>query len=475
MLIALAIGAISYIYSSYTQNVVELEVSSRFLIATSIILVFSILISITLRGYMITEISDAFIVVILYWLLVPILNAVIYCYTIGLSFVDSLFESVSGFTGTGLTIISKPEMLPYTVLLWRATTQWIGEISVVVFSGALLPHIHRILGRIYIAERGVRLAPTIISTTRRMLSIYALFTLAGIVMLMYSGMEFLDSVIHSMTGIATGGMSSRSQSIAFWYRAYGPLILITSAVIMILGGLNFGDLYHLLRGKINKFIKSLEVRWFVYLTAILTLITIVITYIEFKGDHESIVIALYHALSGLTTTGFQAGDISKNPEILKFVFILAMAIGGATFSTAGGIKIKRMVVAIKFGVWSITKLFLPERVYIVRKIDGEVLSDEDAVSVYGFVLLYILTTIVSSVALYVILSIYGYIQHKSYIDVLFETVSALSCVGLSAGITSISMPLEAKLLLMTNMFLGRLEFLPIYIIASYIYKMRVTL
>ncbi|MEM4789657.1 MAG: potassium transporter TrkG [Ignisphaera sp.] len=478
MFIAFAIGLLFLIFSIYTENKEEIEASSKFVIATITVLVPSIGIAISLRGYEVTEILEAIIVVMLSWLIIPALNAFIYCYVIGLDYVDAFFESISGFTGTGLTIISKPEELPYTVLIWRASTQWIGELGVIVFSAALLPYIHRVLSRVYIAERGVKLSPTILATTRRLVSIYLLLTSSTVVMLILSGMSFLDAVAHSMTAIATGGMSTNSESIGFWYRLRGSIILITSSIAMVLGALNFSDLYNLVRGNIKKFLKSIEVKWFAYLLITLCTLTTVILFSSLGANYDAMGIAIYHVISGFTTTGFQVDDIGRYPDALKFVLILAMIIGGATFSTAGGIKIRRIVIALKAAIWSSAKPFLPEKVYLVRRINDEIVEEEDIESVYAYILIYIITATILSISLYLILNMYtGYSWSKNYnyIDTFFETISALSCVGLSTGITSINIPLAAKLILITTMYLGRLEFAPIYLVIGYWYKKKVTL
>ncbi|MEM4513854.1 MAG: TrkH family potassium uptake protein [Ignisphaera sp.] len=476
MLVGLLIGLTFFVYSIYIENTVELKASIEFLVATIIIFVPSATIAFSLRGYEVTEILEAIIVVIFSWLIIPTLNAFIYCYVIRLDFTDAFFESMSGFTGTGLSIIPKPEELPYVILIWRALTQWMGELGIIVFSAALLPYIHRVLSRVYIAERGIKLSPTILATTRRLVIIYVFLTFLGIIVFMLSGMNFLDAVAHSMTAIATGGMSTKSESIGFWFKASGSMVLVTSSVIMALGALNFSDLYNLVRGSIRKFLKSVEVKWFIYLLITLNALIAIVAFSTFGGNYDIIGVAIYHVISGFTTTGFQVGDIGKYPDALKFIIILAMIIGGATFSTAGGIKIKRVVIALKAAIWSSAKPFLPEKVYVVRRINDEVVVEEDIESVYAFVLVYLITAIVFSILLYITLNICTeYSWSKSYIDTLFETISALSCVGLSAGITSINIPLATKLILATTMYLGRLEFAPIYLIIGYWYKEKVTL
>jgi trk system potassium uptake protein TrkH len=476
MLIALVEGVLFYIYSILTGNLVELEASNKFILIVVTISIPSILISISLRGSALTEIEDAIIAISIAWIAIPAINAFIYSYTVGIDYIDGFFESLSGFTGTGLTIFSRPEDLPYTILIWRATTQWIGELGVIVFSVALLPYIHRVLGRIYLAERGVRLGPTILSTTRRLLTIYLFLTFTGVLMLMMSGMNFLDAVAHSMTGIATGGMSTNSQNIGFWYNIAGYRVLLTSVIIMVFGALNFADLHNLFRRKVKKFLRSPEVKWFFYITLFLSATVIAIVIICYGFDIELIGLAIYNTISGLTTTGFQVGYIGKEySEILKLVIVIAMAIGGATFSTAGGIKIKRIIIALKALGWSFAKPFLPEKAYFVKRVGEEVIDEEDISSTYAYTVLYMLTAITISVLLYITLNLSGYVWSRNYIDALFETVSALSCVGLTTGITSISMPIQAKVLLMVAMYFGRLEFSPLYIVIGYWYRSKMIL
>lgn len=475
MIIALLIGIVFYIYANYIGSSIDIEVTKNFITISTLFLVVSLAIAYPLRRYTITEITDALIVVVIYWFIVPLLNTLIYCYTLNLNFIDAFFESISGFSGTGLTIISKPEEYPYSMLIWRAATQWIGELSVVVFSGALLPHIHRILSRVYIAERGIRFAPTILSTTRKMLAIYIILTLLGSFMFIYTGMGFLDALAHSMTGIATGGMSTHSQSIGYWYKLNGYPVLIMSSIIMFLGALNFVDLYNLVKGNIREFVKSTEVKWFIFIMLILFAITMSVSIAYFGDNFEQIVIALYHVLSGLSTTGFQVSDIKIYPESLKIIMIVAMVIGGATFSTAGGIKIKRIALTIKSIVWVISKPFLPDNVYIVKRINNDIVEDEDIAATYVFIIIYIIVALIISTSLYIVLQTKYHNWGFNYVDVLFETVSALSCVGLSTGIISVSIPLEAKILLTLVMYLGRLEFLPIYLAIGYSYRKKITL
>jgi len=471
--IGLVVGAIEYYASTTPKDRVAAWKFLEYYAFTTLILAGP---AVFLRKRTVTSILEGFIVVSISWLLIPLLSAFSYMYTVHLDFVDAYFESLSGFSGTGLTMFSKPQTLPHVVLLWRAVTQWIGELGVVVFAGTLLPTLHRVIRSVYIVERGERIAPTIISTMRRLLGIYAVYTAIGTIMFMLSGMNFFDALTHSMTAIATGGMSTQSLSIGYWFRGHNWAIYASTIVIMILGAFNFADHDLLFRGKIKQFFTSLETKWLFIFLAIFTAPLALYAYLT-----HSLTTCFprwfYHLVSGYTTTGFQLGSstlLYKDPPFVKMILILSMIVGGATFSTAGGIKIKRAVIILKSITWSSAKIFAPSTMVLRLRVGREHLDERDVLPVYSFVLTYILTLIIISVAIQACLNLEG-IHQFNYIDSLFETASALSCVGLSVGITSISAPLAVKILLMIAMYLGRLEFAPIYLLLGYGYLSKVFL
>lgn len=184
-------------------------------------------------------------------------------------------------------MLEAPEKYFRTILVMRAVTQWFGEISIVVVSGVLLPFVHRGIRTIYIIERGPLLTPTIASTMKRLYTIYAIYTFIGMLMLLSSGMSVLDSLIHSMTAIATGGMSTRSQNIGFWFAGINYTILFTTSIIMIIGALNFIDSYNLLNGRFREFIKSPETRGFFLL--MIVFIALIVLYSAITNNYSKVV------------------------------------------------------------------------------------------------------------------------------------------------------------------------------------------
>ncbi len=458
--VGLVVGVVSMLIASTPRDYVAAKEFSEYYALTTLCLA---PIAFALRKRTVTSILEGFIVVSASWLLIPLLSAFSYVITIKMDFVDAFFESLSGFSGTGLTMIAKPEACPQVILLWRAVTQWVGELGVVVFAGTLLPRLHRVIHSVYIVERGERIAPTIITTMRKLLGIYALYTAIGTLLFMAGGMGLFDALTHSMTAIATGGMSTKSLSIGYWFRGSNWVIYWGSIVIMILGALNFADHDLLFRGRVREFLSSVEVKGFFGFLAFFT--ALLAGYAFVTHSLSLLPRWFYHMVSGYTTTGFQLGSsnlLLSDPDFVKMIMIISMIVGGATFSTAGGIKIRRAVIALKAIIWSSAKTFAPPTMVMKLRVGRGYLEETDISSVLTFVATYLITLV--GIALFIDATLVAYgIKGFTFIDALFETASALSCVGLSVGITSPTAPLAVKIALMVAMYLGRLEFAPLYL------------
>jgi trk system potassium uptake protein TrkH len=239
---------------------------------------------------------------------------------------------------------------------------------------------------------------------------------------------------------------------------------------MVLGALNFSDLYSLTVGKLKDFAKSVEVRCFFAALAVLS-IPLVVTSLVY-GSADRLPAWLFHLVSALTTTGFSVTPPGVDPDIVKAVTVVAMVMGGATFSTAGGIKMRRVAIALKSIVWEMVEPSLPRAVVLVKKVGGDVVRDDEVRSALTYVFLYLTTLTAASVALHIALVGSG-LAGFSYLDSLYETASALSCVGLSVGITATAPP-SAKAILMACMYLGRIEFLPLYAAVGAYYLKKLT-
>ncbi len=447
-------------------------VSVKFTLVSVFLFTLSLSSYIVSRKFIVTELDEAFMVVILFWLLAPLFSAVLYTVSFNMSPIDGYFESMSGLTGTGLTMISSLETAPPVVLMWRSLTQWLGGLGVVVFGGALLPFIYRVIKSAYIVERGSKLAPTLISSMRRLFTLYLAYTLLGVALLYVSGMSFFEAVNHAMTGMATAGMTTRDGSMTYWYESGKHGVLAATVIIMILGATNFTDLYNLSRGRIRAFLSSVEVKSFI---AILALLTIAVATVSItSGSPDRFWIRLYNLISALTTTGFQVGDLKGEPEAYKATLLIAMAIGGATFSTAAGIKIKRIVIAVKGILWELERPLIPRGAVITRRVGDLEVKHEDITAVYAFILIHLIMVITLSIAFKITLDYYN-IEGFSYADTLIDTLTVSSDIGLTVGMINQNSPAIIKILAIIAMYLGRIEYLPLYLAVSTYYRKRIAL
>ncbi len=364
--------------------------------------------------------------------------------------VDAVFESVSGFTTTGLTV-TKPESLPMSMLLWRSLTQWIGGLGVLVMVLMLLGspglsayHIYRSEGRYH------RIEPSTINSIKRIVKIYGIYTLFGMALLYAAGMPLFDAINHSLTSISTGGFSVKNGSVGAYE---SPLIYISIMFLMILGATSFFLHDKILRKKIKDYLTNRETRIFWGLTAVSSFVMM----FSFLGSSSALLQSVFHAVSAITTTGFSIAEGPYPPSAI-FILIFLMLVGGYAGSTAGGIKLVRLEILSNSITWLIRKSSLPPSAVIPVKAGGKPIKKSEITIVALFVLIYLLIAGLLAITL----SIAGYPPADS----IFLSVSAEGTVGLSTTDIS-SLPALAKIMIMGSMLLGRLEILPFLVL---IYK-----
>ncbi|MBD3427064.1 MAG: hypothetical protein GF409_07550 [Candidatus Omnitrophica bacterium] len=365
------------------------------------------------------------------------------------SFINGFFESMSGFTTTGLTLFD-PETLPRTLVFFRSYSQWIGGAGIVILSLAVLIVPPRSSLRMFLSEgKKDDAIGNIKSLTLLILKVYGTFTVIGAGLFYLSGMGIFDSVVHVLSCISTGGFSSYGKSLA----AYGGVTRISFILIMFLGAVNFAS-YYLLRKKtgIRKFYAEPQLRYLLSVIFISALI-----YLCFYGwDTQKTLLCLFHSTSASTTTGFIVSTPGEWPGGVKLLSALQMIIGGGDGSTAGGIKVFRFVIIIYLVRWLIRGLLLPRKAKVPLKYADRIIDNESIKRIMGFFALYLMVLTISTV----IISLFGYDPSDSF----FESASSLGTVGLSSGITSMALPPFLKLVLIFNMWAGRLEILPVLVI-----------
>ncbi len=434
------------------------KITYSFLFAASIII---------LIGYLLSRIEaeplgllDGIITTSLAWIIISLEASIPLMISLKISFVDAWFETVSGFTGTGFTVLTGLDHMKPSIVTWRSIMQWSGELGVVVFAMLLFPYFYRYGARAYGVERPLKIEATFYRTAQRLIMVYMVLTIAGIISYIYTGMNFYEAFNHVLTTVATGGMSTYDAGYQVIFER-APYTYVPVFILMFLGGMNFVLLDKLIRGDIRSVLKSEEFQTYTYSMVFLTIITILsYMFVEGRDTSYAIVAGAFNLVSGMTTTGFSIGSIPDLKPFTKFVIIVSMFIGGMTFSTAGGIKAFRLLIIFKKLKYAAISTITIGRFEKRVKVDESIIDESEVSSTLVFPLIH-LTAIMVGAAL---MTLYGY----SFIDTLFEATSAAGCVGLSAGVLTPTSPLGIKLIIIALMLLGRIEYVQLFLIIGYL-------
>ena len=398
---------------------------------------------------------EAAVIVVLAWLLTLVAGAVPLMATGGLNLTQALFESTSGWTTAGLSVLDV-STASHLLLFYRSVSQLAGGAGLAILmlsalAGPVGPGLSLAEGR------SEQLLPHVRRSARLVLTLYTAYVAVGTVALRLAGMDWFDAANHAFSALSTGGFSTRAASIAYWD---SPAIEGVLVVLMLLGTLNFLTAYTLLRGKVRATLRNSEVRQTaLFVVAGVAVILLGGTAGLYPALGQRLRVAVFNVVSALSTTGFATVDYRGWTSLGWMVLILLMLAGGGTASTAGGIKQYRIHVLWRGLVWEVRRRMLPARAVTepdLWKGEGRhVLDDAHLRRVALFVFLYLALFLLGSAAL----AAYGY----PLADSLFEFASALSTVGISVGVTAPGAPAGVLWLMMAAMVLGRLEFLPVVV------------
>ncbi|GMV40048.1 MAG: potassium transporter [Myxococcales bacterium] len=367
----------------------------------------------------------------------------------GLGPIAALFEAVSAWTTTGLSVVDVTQA-PHVILLWRSVMQLAGGagmaiILLVTLGGPLGPGLAAAEGR------SDQLVPHVRESARLVLILYACYAVAGIAGYIACGMGAFDAVNHAFAAVSTGGFSTRPESIGAWD---SPAIEAVSLPLMILGSTNFQTAWLVLHRRWRAVGRNVEVRFTVVAAAVAIGLVLWQVAAVYPTLGKSARVAVFETLSALTTTGFSTVGYAEWPKLGLLVMLVLMVIGGHTGSTAGGLKQARAVLLLRSLGWELRRLVLPRGAVVVRDAwAGEArvrVSDPQVVATSSFLVLYLLA-LVAGVA---VMTGYGF----SLEDSLFEMESSLGTVGLSVGVTGPATPAPVLLVQIAAMLLGRLEF-----------------
>lgn len=379
---------------------------------------------------------------------------------------DAFFETMSGFTTTGATILTDIEALPHGLLFWRSMMQWLGGMGIVVLSLAILPMFGAGM-QLFAAEvPGItydKLQPKITDTARRLWELYTLLTIICAILLYLGGMDVFDAICHSLTTLASGGYSTKNASIAYWS---SPAIHYIIIFFMILAGTNFSLLYGaLIRRQGKRLIQDEEFRTYTYsIIGISLVISIGLLYTRtfegFSTIEKSFRDALFQTIATITTTGFSTSDYMAWHPILWLIILLAIPMGGTAGSTSGGIKTIRLHIMTKNILYEFKRVMHPKAILPVR-VNRRLVSENTLSNTYVFLSIFLIITIASSI----VLILCGISPSEAFGCSLASIANVGPALGgFGPSETYAVLPDFAKWVLSIVMLIGRLELFTILIL-----------
>lgn len=409
--------------------------------------------------------KEGLCIVGLSWLILAGVGAFPYLFSQALThYIDAFFESMSGFSTTGATVITDIEALPRSILFWRSFTHWIGGMGVIVLSISILPLLGAGGSQLFRVETTGpstdKLTPKIGATASILWKVYILFTLVQVTLLYWGDMPIFDAFCHTFGTIATGGFSTKTMSIGYYNSWYVEMITI---VFMVIGGVNFSLHYRFLRGDIKSYWKNSECRFFIGFLLGASALVIWDISIHFYGDWvQGFRHGLFQTVTIMTTTGFGTADFDQWPSFSKFILFVLMLVGGSAGSTAGGMKCMRILLLIKYGMREIRRLVFPRAVFPI-KVDGVAVDKKTVQNALGFMIISFIVFMTATL----VMTISG----LDLISAISSVVASLWSIGPGFGLVGPSQNYAevsalGKFILSLCMVMGRLEFYTIIVLFS---------
>jgi len=421
--------------------------------------------------------KEGYLIVTLGWLTLSFTGMLPYLFTGAIpNITDAFFETLSGYSTTGSSILTDIESMPKGILFWRSATHWIGGMGIIVLTIAILP----LLGiggmQLFMAEApgpsADKLHPRITDTAKRLWLIYVTLTLAEFFLLKVAGMTWFDAINHAMATVSTGGFSTKNASLSHWNGM--PMVQYIVIFFMFVAGTNFVLTYFALKGKVRKVIQSEEFRYYFFgVLSIATIIAVIIIFFQDEtlqttiahpavlGKTESAIRhALFQVISVVTTTGFVTADFTMWSFFATGIFFALFFLGGSAGSTSGGIKVMRHIVMLKNSFLEFKKTLHPNAIIPVRY-NGKSVSQNIVFNILSFFVIYMLIFIISSV----ILTLLG----LDFMSALGAAASSLGNIGPAIGSVSpvdnfSHLSVGAKWFCSFLMLIGRLELFTVLIL-----------
>jgi len=406
---------------------------------------------------------EGYVIITCIWLLFSAFGSLPYLFSSSTgSFTDAFFESISGFTTTGATIFTDIESLPKGILFWRSLTQWLGGIAIITLSFYVLPVIKSLNIQLptteFSGQMTDKIHPKVIETTKRLISIYIILTIAEVLLLVIGKMPLFDAVCHSLSTLSTGGFSTRNHGIAEFS---SPFIRAIITIFMFVAGTNLALIYFAIKGYFRKILRNNE---FVFYTLLAAGFSLTIAILLNSGPGVSVSMALsdgfFNTISIMTTTGFYTSDFSQWGNLAVIIIFILMFTGGMAGSASGGIKIIRLMIVTK-NVRNELRHLIHPHAYLPVRIDQKRVSQNIVYNLLIFIILYFFTLCAGTL----LISFLDYDVITSF----STTASMLANIGPGLGsfgpFTSYSaLPSTGKWILSGLMLLGRLELLTVIVL-----------
>lgn len=458
--LAIATGVALY----YKMTILEGDFTALLITTVVCVLVGQMMLLASRKYKSVFSYREGFLIVTVTWLLFTIIGMLPYLiYGSVHTITDAFLETMSGFTTTGCTVLNDIDLQPHGILLWRSMTQWIGGLGIVVFSLALLPRFNSGNTQMFSAEvTGMsvdKLRPKIQDTARWLWIIYVILTAACAVLYWAGGMTVFDAVCHSMTTLSSGGFSTHQSSLGWYHSAFIEYVCV---FFLFLTSINFTLFYYVKKGWWRQALRNDELRWFAYIVLGFTLLFCVLFFVN--GSTTSLRTSLFHVLTIISTCGFQGEEYDYflwgRPFWLPT--LVMMVVGGCAGSTAGGIKVMRIVILLKNLLQELMHHVYPNKYNVIR-MNNQSVPNEHVQRVLAFMLLYMVFAVCCVFLLQ--------LQHLDTDTAIGTTITSLGNCGPGLGLTGPAftwsdLPDLSKWVSSFAMLVGRLEFFTVILLLT---------
>ncbi|MFA4849805.1 MAG: potassium transporter TrkG [Methanoregula sp.] len=411
------------------------------------------------RTERVVRLSTSLCSVALFWFASAIVSGLPFILGLHMGFTDALFEGMAGWTGTAFSMMRSLETAPHTLLFWRSYMQWVSGIGIISFAIAMASSTGLSRSKIFRTDsRDEPLMQGVISTGRALWKIYGILTFFALGLILFTGLSLWESINLALSAISTGGFSLHEGGILYYHSVILELILIP---IMIAGALPFKLYYLIAENRRWSLFGDEQVKlFFVFValgTAVLTYDLVFFNNLEYlPALHQG----LFMTVSAITTTGFSIANIHAWASVSILFLAMLVFIGGSSGSTAGGIKLHRVTLAVRALLWWFRRLFVSGKVLLPFKLEGRVIPKATAeLEVSKNMLIIILSVVVIFVATLAVIQFY--LTSFSLTEIVLDVVSAFSTCGLGSGYVSPEMPIISKWIFICVMWVGRLEVIPV--------------